>query len=140
MRFADDPRMKPVRGQHVVVENPGLTEFFYERSQGAALTSFIPHARRLVLGGTVEPGEWSLEPDPAVTEDILRRCAAVEPRIAGATVIGVDVGLRPGRAEVRLDEERVDGARVVHNYGHGGVGVALSWGCARQVERMLTGD
>jgi hypothetical protein len=31
-------------------------------------------------------------------------------------------------AEVTLDP-----SRCVHNYGHGGAGVALAWGCARDV-------
>ena len=72
-RLANDQRMRPVRGQHVVIENPGLTDFFYERSMATELTSYIPHGTRLVLGGTVQPGSWSLEPDPAQTE---RTCAA----------------------------------------------------------------
>lgn len=136
-RLAGDQQLKPVRGQHVVVENPGLTEFFYERSKAPALTSYIPHASRLVLGGTVEPGNWSLEPDPAQTEEILRRCIEVEPRIAGARVLSVEVGLRPARPQVRLEEESIGGARVIHNYGHGGVGIGLSWGCAREVEKLV---
>jgi D-amino-acid oxidase len=51
------------------------------------------------------------------------------------------VGLRPGRSTVRLEEAEPlsSGARVVHNYGHGGAGVTLSWGCAREVV-TLVGD
>jgi D-amino-acid oxidase len=48
-------------------------------------------------------------------------------------VIGHKVGLRPARPEVRL--ERV--GDVVHCYGHGGAGVTLSWGCAREVAELL---
>lgn len=47
------------------------------------------------------------------------------------------VGLRPGRPSVRLEEELIPCAgadrgvlRVVHNYGHGGAGLTLAWGCA----------
>jgi D-amino-acid oxidase len=28
---------------------------------------------------------------------------------------------------------------VVHNYGHGGAGVTLCWGCAEDVTRILAG-
>ncbi|RCN36918.1 hypothetical protein ANCCAN_17204 [Ancylostoma caninum] len=49
-------------------------------------------------------------------------------------VISHHVGLRPGRCDVRLELERrlVSGKKVsiVHNYGHGGSGVTLFWGCA----------
>jgi D-amino-acid oxidase len=64
---------------------------------------------------------------------ILRRALRLVPELAGAEVIGHRVGLRPARAEVRL--ERV--GDVVHCYGHGGAGVTLSWGCARDVAALL---
>jgi hypothetical protein len=38
--------------------------------------------------------------------------------------------------EVRLEAERLGPAVVVHDYGHGGSGVTLSWGCARDVARF----
>jgi D-amino-acid oxidase len=34
---------------------------------------------------------------------------------------------------VRVDEEPLGSSRLVDNYGHGGTGVALAWGCARDV-------
>jgi D-amino-acid oxidase len=44
----------------------------------------------------------------------------------------IRVGLRPCRTRnVRLEHE--PGTRTIHNYGHGGSGVTLSWGCAREV-------
>ena len=44
----------------------------------------------------------------------------------------VTVCTRPFRAAgPRLDVEKVGRKRVVHNYGHGGSGWSLSWGCAQ---------
>ena len=45
------------------------------------------------------------------------------------------VGLRPFRKSgVRLERSRLrDGRTVIHNYGHGGAGFTLSWGCAGEV-------
>jgi D-amino-acid oxidase len=41
------------------------------------------------------------------------------------------VGLRPFRPEgFRVDAERIGNKLLVHNYGHGGAGITLSWGTA----------
>jgi D-amino-acid oxidase len=50
----------------------------------------------------------------------------------------VAVGLRPARSEVRLEATTLaDGRPLVHNYGHGGSGFTLSWGCADEVARLV---
>jgi D-amino-acid oxidase len=136
-----DPALSPVRGQVVVAANPGLTEFFVGEGAGPDEVSyFFPHGATVVLGGTQERGTASLRPDPEVAERILANCAAVEPRLAGAHVLAHRVGLRPVRPEVRLESEALPGGRqLVHNYGHGGAGVTLSWGCARAVLAEVTG-
>jgi D-amino-acid oxidase len=135
-----DPRMFPIRGQLVVVENPGVTEFFSEDTGlSPDLLHFYPQGDAVVLGGQAAPDEWSLEPDPDLARAIVTRCAAVEPRLRGARVVGHRVGLRPTRPEVRLEAERVAGRLVIHNYGHGGTGVTLSWGCAAEATTLATG-
>ncbi|WP_431034955.1 FAD-dependent oxidoreductase [Streptomyces sp. P6-2-1] len=129
--LAPDTELRPIRGQHVVVENPGLTEFFSEDTgTSSELLCFYPHGQTVVLGGTAVEGEGGLARDDEAA-GILTRCAEVEPRLAGVRVLEHRVGARPTRAAVRVEEERAaGGARVVHNYGHGGAGVTLSWGCA----------
>ncbi|MGI8593978.1 MAG: FAD-dependent oxidoreductase [Solirubrobacteraceae bacterium] len=134
-----DPALRPVRGQHVVVENPGLDDFFMEEPLGTQWAGYFPHGDQVVLGGNADLDEWSLDPDPATAEGIVRRCVEVEPALAGARIVEHRVGLRPSRASVRLEEERIGSSRCVHNYGHGGSGVSLSWGCAREIRAMLTG-
>jgi D-amino-acid oxidase len=130
-----DPAVVPVRGQIVVVANPGVEEFFV--GQGAELTYLFPHAGTVVLGGTAERGNSSREPDPATAQRILRDCTAIEPRLRGAEIIAHQVGLRPVRPSVRLEaEELAGGRRLVHNYGHGGAGVSLSWGCATEAASL----
>ena len=112
-----DPELRPLRGQHVVVENPGLDEFFMEEPV-ARWASWIPHGDEVVLGGLAQEDEWSLEPDPAVAQEILARCAEAEPQLADARVIEHRVGLRPARPVVRLEAEALGDALCVHNYGH----------------------
>ena len=58
---------------------------------------------------------------------------AVLSAVHHAEVVAHRVGLRPARPSVRLEAE----GRVVHNYGHGGAGVTLSWGCAEEVRDLV---
>ncbi|KUN31995.1 amino acid oxidase [Streptomyces corchorusii] len=129
-----DPAVRPVRGQLVVVENPGVTSWFTSVDHASAASAyFIPQPGRLLLGGTAEEDDWSLAPDPATAEAIVARCAAVRPELAGARVLAHRVGLRPARESVRLERQPLpDGRVLVHNYGHGGAGVTVAWGCARE--------
>lgn len=133
--MADDPAVHPVRGQVVLLANPGLTRWLVdaEETVPGQLTYVLPRTDTVVVGGTAGEGDWNPLPDPDTAEQVLARATAVEPRLRGARVLGHRVGLRPARSAVRLDvENHVDGA-VVHCYGHGGSGVTLSWGCADDV-------
>ena len=131
-----DCSMAPIRGQVLRVSNPGLDRFFLDEDDPEGVTYIVPRSEDCVLGGTADEGVWDTEPDPGTAAAILRRCSALEPRLADAEVLEHRVGLRPGRPEVRLEREAGDGLSVVHNYGHGGSGVTLSWGCAEEALRL----
>ncbi|KAK6043746.1 hypothetical protein COOONC_18749 [Cooperia oncophora] len=64
------------------------------------------------------------------------------PALKKAKVMSHHVGLRPGRSDVRLEAEikTSNGKKVliVHNYGHGGSGVTLFWGCAMDVVKIIS--
>ena len=54
-------------------------------------------------------------------------------------VIRTTVGLRPHRPSgFVLRAERLDAKTVIHNYGHGGSGMSLSWGTAFMAAEMAT--
>ncbi|HEY0638174.1 MAG TPA: FAD-dependent oxidoreductase [Pseudonocardiaceae bacterium] len=134
-----DPSLTPVRGQLVVVENPGIEEFFAEHTEGVDdLTYLLPQGDHVVLGGSVHEGAGERHVDPEVGRGILERCVAVEPRLRGVRVLEHRVGIRPSRPRVRVERDDSWAVPVVHNYGHGGSGVSLSWGCARDVARLVT--
>lgn len=134
-----DPKVFPIRGQIVRVSQTGITSAVAGEKGAGSVTYVIPRDRDVILGGTAERGEWDLTPDPEVTKEIRRKAEHLEPRVSGARVLEVKVGLRPGRTEVRVEREErpaVDGrpgGTVIHNYGHGGAGYTLSWGCAEDV-------
>jgi D-amino-acid oxidase len=125
----------------VVIANPGIEEFYTDHSEVPPDVSYLfPHQDTVVLGGTMADGDWDTEPRPEVAERIVADCALIEPRVRDAPVLAHRVGLRPARPEVRLEAEALDGGRVLwHNYGHGGAGVTLSWGCARELAAGVLG-
>lgn len=131
--LAGDDTVQALFGQHVILTNPGLRQLFLEIDGGPDWTCYFPHPQRVVCGGISIPGRWDTAADPDVTERILRRCRRAEPRLNDAEVIEVITGLRPDRPSVRVEAEPLGRARCIHNYGHGGNGVTLSWGCARDV-------
>src|SRR6266550_2337708 len=60
-------------------------------------------------------------------------------KVARDRVIREVVGLRPYRAEgFVVDAERVGHKLIVHNYGHGGAGMTLSWGTASLAVDILS--
>ena len=93
----------------------------------------IPRQNDCVFGGTNELSE-NRNVDPAATVRIVAECSRVL-NIDAPNVLAERVGLRPFRKSgVRLERDKLrDGRTVIHNYGHGGAGFTLSWGCAREV-------
>src|SRR5262249_50660323 len=74
-QLAGDPEVTPVRGQAVVATNPGLTEFLIAPGDASAELAYLfPHGDTVILGGSEGPGDWNLEPDPAIAARILRDC------------------------------------------------------------------
>ncbi|UGY94187.1 FAD-dependent oxidoreductase [Streptomyces gobiensis] len=136
--LAGDEGVTPVRGQHVVVRNPGIDYWYMEGVDTPEWTAFFPHHDKVLLGGVYQPGNWNLEPDMADARGILERCARFEPKLKDVEVIGHTVGLRVGREQARLEEEAVGASRIIHCYGHGPFGVSQSWGSARDVERLVS--
>jgi D-amino-acid oxidase len=127
-----DADLEPHRGQVAIVPKiEGLSCAIV--CDDAPLMYAIPRTNDCVFGGTNELSD-NLTADPATTSRIVTECSRVlnvdEPR-----VLSERVGLRPfRRSGVRLERDDLrDGRTVVHNYGHGGAGFTLSWGCARKV-------
>jgi len=135
-----DPTVVPVRGQVVIAANPGIEEFVIDRDpEPPWITYIFPHGDTILLGGTNDEGNWDQEPQRHIAERIVAGCAQIDARLRGAEILGHRVGLRPGRPEVRLESEPLDGGVLWHNYGHGGAGISLSWGCAAEIAAVICG-
>lgn len=134
-----DPSVYPVRGQIVRVSNPGLVMSVRDEGHPGGRAYVHPRSEDCILGGTIDEGQWDTTVDPVAGAAILRRCTDLVPALRHAQVLEHAVGLRPGRPTVRLEEDEPlsSGVRVVHNYGHGGSGITLSWGCAREVTALI---
>jgi D-amino-acid oxidase len=132
-QLAGDDTMEPVWGQHVLVDAPFVDEFVFEGGASADGIGIVPHRRGVLLGGVRRPGRNLLLPDERIAAETIARAAVAIPELASAPVLGVEVGLRPGRPQVRLEAEQAGGLTVVHDYGHDGSGVFWSWGCAADV-------
>ncbi|HET9418591.1 MAG TPA: FAD-dependent oxidoreductase [Chthoniobacterales bacterium] len=96
----------------------------------------IPRVQDCVFGGTNELSD-NLAVDPKSTARIVAECAGVL-NIEKPRVVAERVGLRPYRKSgVRLERDKLrDGRTIIHNYGHGGSGFTLSWGCAEEVFKI----
>jgi D-amino-acid oxidase len=135
-----DIEVRPIRGQLVAVRNPGITEFFAEHTDALSeMTYLLPQGPVLLLGGSADKGVAETTPDLDVARAIVARCAEIFPPIARAELLGHRAGIRPDRPRIRLEHENYGDRHIVHNYGHSGAGVSLSWGCADDVAKLVLG-
>lgn len=135
--LCNDRTMDIVRGVVVEVEKPlDFSGCFIDDSVAHRPTYVIERETDCILGGTAEPGLTGTLVDPFVVDDIVARCSRLAPRIAGARIKRWSVGFRPRRKRVRLEADATF-PRLFHNYGHGGSGFTLSWGCASELSTLL---
>jgi D-amino-acid oxidase len=132
-----DAGVEPHRGQVAIV--PKINNLPYAIvCDDVPLMYAIPRSNDCVFGGTNDLSD-DLVVDPATTARIVAECTRAL-KIEKPNVLGERVGLRPFRKSgVRVERSRLrDGRTVVHNYGHGGSGFTLSWGCAEELFDLAT--
>lgn len=99
------------------------------------LSYIFSRSQDTLLGGTATE-----KPDldqGATFQSILERAKKLNPAVASVEVLGQSVAARPYRSAIRLER---DPQGIIHNYGHGGSGFTVSWGCAEDVLRLLQGN
>ena len=144
-RLTGDATLTGQWGMHTVVDNPGIDFCFMEGPPGQSeWVAWMPHGDKVLIGGIIDDDTGHPTPDVDTGTRLHAAAGHVEPRLTEAPILGYTSGIRPARPAVRVEEEpRPSGPRLIHNYGHGGLGVTLSWGCADAVTALLadgTGD
>ncbi len=152
--LAHDTAFRPTRGQVVRVRQNGFSRVLIDdhgpKAQPYAagkMAYIVPRISDIILGGTAIVDDITADDDIKQMIDsdevqaIIHRCAALAPEFANLTpddILEVKIGLRPVRSDVRLERESpAPGRWLFANYGHGGAGITLSWGCAAEVAEYI---
>lgn len=134
-----DCEMYPIQGQIVRVgadsSVKGIATDFLFGNNSEDMAYIIPRKDGIILGGSARTGKNSTEPDHEFTSRILSYNSEYEPKLMEMPILEIKVGLRPGRSEIRLEKD--PNLPVIHNYGHGGAGYTVSWGCANSVLNLV---
>ncbi|MGE0399875.1 MAG: FAD-dependent oxidoreductase [Kofleriaceae bacterium] len=147
--LAHDDALSPLLGQIVVTATGAadLKTTITDHRDPDAIFYVIPRRDELVLGGCTIPVAPGTPPiaDDAITARIVGQAAALGLPIGEVT--RTRAGLRPYRDVVRLERPHVIDpddptgsgrpGRVIHNYGHGGAGFTLCYGCADEVAKLV---
>jgi len=145
-----DADVFPVRGAWFTFPNDGSLFPTMDEAHCSSLAAGDDHEHflfvlprgcdQLVVGGIANAyvSDLNLPVDSALLQAMLEEAGAWLPELRDlnpADRTELRVGLRPFRkGSVRLE---LDDQGILHNYGHGGSGVLLSWGCASQVHQLL---
>ncbi|KAH8409923.1 hypothetical protein KR009_001260 [Drosophila setifemur] len=134
-QLLDDDQMYPVRGQVSRVKANWMFSAVLDESDDGHY--IIPNTESVVLGGTHQEGDYNTLVCGRDRQMIVDGTRSFVPGLEHSEKLFDWVGLRPGRGQLRLDAERRGQKLIIHNYGHGGSGVTLCWGCADDVLDLL---
>lgn len=134
-----DAKAYPIRGQYIIIDKiKGLNTTYICFLDDERYIGIVPRRNDCWLGGTTNYHSWDADIHQDTTQFILTEAAKIVPEIATKNILEVNVKFRSGRSEIRLEKEILpDGRVIIHNYGHGGSGFSLSFGCAKDVAALL---
>jgi hypothetical protein len=135
--LSPDNSVYPIRGQtETFAMIPGIKKDYSLNVEGLnAYVVFRPAVKGdgdCVVGTTFQVGDADREIRTGDKHTIINNVSTFFPAVKKFTTIS-KVGIRCGRDEVRIEEERNGQSMIVHCYGHGGSGYSASWGSANKV-------
>lgn len=128
-----DSSIYPARGQVALVGARQDMPLFLCEEQPFYI---VPRQDFTIIGGTYEEGEWDLRTEPETIQALYRQAIGLFPKLGNSPILNSWSGLRPYRKRIRVEQEA--GTNIMHNYGHGGSGFTLAWGCAKEVADMVS--
>jgi len=142
--LADDKNFEVYRGQYFILKaNPDSPKVYVgDDDHPGGMAYMIPRLGEVMVGGCAEKNIESLELT-LTWDDTLSRAGLYVPwlrnRKPNDQAREPIVGIRPSRkAGIRLEFDKDSiSIPVIHNYGHGGSGFSLSWGCAESVKELI---
>ena len=146
-RLVPDKTVRPVRGQLLFFEPVERSTSDRLVAVGVDEYCLIPRITDVGLGSLLH-GESNRNETRAryshQSEQLLLAALDQLLRLSGAGDEQMEFsgraafGLRPIREDgCRLEAAQTGAGLIVHNYGHGGAGVTLAWGCADRVAEMI---
>jgi D-amino-acid oxidase len=128
--LCNDEKLIPYRGQVALLSPKEGLPIFLDNEKPQYI---VPRKDAIIIGGTYEENIWDEVPDPKTIEFLLQKAFDIYPELREQEYLGSWAGLRPHRSEVRLERE----GNIIHNYGHGGSGFTLAFGCAEGVLKLV---
>jgi D-amino-acid oxidase len=135
--LCQDSELRPVRGQVLKLRGVQIDHAWIDDTTSQPIY-VLPRHDDIIVGGTAQRDDENLRVDAADSARMLADAYHRFPQLKGATVASAAVGLRPFRDSIRLEATTFGpGRKVIHDYGHGGSGFTVAWGCAAEVAAIL---
>lgn len=131
-KLCNDDALIPVRGQVGLLSPRNNLAIFIDTEKPLYI---VPRKDAIIVGGTYEDNIYEETIEPSTIEGLLKNAYKVFPELKKQRYLGCWAGLRPYRPTVRLEKEQ--NTNIIHNYGHGGSGFTLAFGCAEEVMDLL---
>jgi glycine/D-amino acid oxidase-like deaminating enzyme len=140
-----DTNFNVYKGEYFVVPANGiaLTHYVGDDDFPTGMSYIIPRFGELLIGGCAYSGEENYHSQLDWKETYTRATIYTPQLISMADDFQPRrvIGLRPyrtGGVRLELDSKQgIGSGKIIHNYGHGGSGFSLSWGCAEEVLALI---